>query len=154
MSNVYTNASQIAADIEARVKAITKANGYETDIGTTVFRGKIAVNDEDVPCTSIIEGLDTVQDTPGRITRWSIDQAYALVGYEHCDPAAPNDTAHAIIRDLKRAMFITNGQPDATLGGKVRKVSYKGRNIAPRADGQSIVMGIVEFGVEYVESLA
>lgn len=152
--NVYTNATQIAAEIEARIAQIRVANGYETDIGATVYRGKIAVNDDDVPCCSIIEGLDTVEGTPGRSSQWKISQAYALVGYAQCDPAHPNDTAHAVIRDLKRAIFKTDGKADATFGRKVLQVEYSGRNIGPRADGMSIVMGIVEISVQYVESLA
>jgi hypothetical protein len=150
---VFTNSDAIAADIKARVAQITKANGYETDIGLTIFDGRTAVNDEDVPCTSIIEGADTVKSTPGRSAAWKIEQLYVLVGYAPCDPDAPNAAARAVIRDLKRAIFKTNGKPDATFGGKVLEIEYRGRNIGPRADGVPIVMGIVEIAVVYAESL-
>jgi hypothetical protein len=151
---VYTTATEIAAEIEARVGQIRTANGFATDIGATVFRGRIAVNDEDVPCVSIIEGTDSVLSTPGRAALWKIEQHYALVGYVPCDPANPNDAAHALITDLKRAIFKTNGKADATFGGKVLEIHYKGRNIGPRADGAPIVMGIVEIAVVFAESLS
>jgi hypothetical protein len=92
------------------------------------------------------------EHAPGRAALWKIEQRYALVGYAPCDPAAPNATARAIIRDLKRAMFKTNGKAEATFGGKVLHVEYKGRNIAPRVDGVAIVMAVVEIVVSYAES--
>lgn len=154
MSDVYNSAEQVAADIEARVLAIRTASGAETNIGASVFMGKIHVGDDEVPCASVLEGGDQVLSTPGRASVWQVEQEYALVGYAACDPARPNDAAHAMIRDFKRAIFFTDGKPDTTLGGKVRAVHYRGRKIGPRADGQAIVMALVEVAVEYVDKLA
>lgn len=151
---VHTSAEEVAGEILARMAAIRIANGYETEIGTTVFDGRIAVNDQDVPCVSVIEGTDNVLSTPGRAALWKVEQTYSLVGYAPCDPASPNVTARAIIRDLKRAIFKSNGKADATFAGKVLEIHYKGRNVGPRADGVAIVMSIVEIAVVYAESLS
>lgn len=153
MTTPFTSAHEVAAEVSARIAQILTANGYETDIGTTVFEGRIAINDEDVPCISVIEGTDTVLSTPGRSALWKIEQRYALVGYAPCDPDAPNTAARAMIRDMKKAIFKTNDKPDATFGGKVLEIHYKGRNIGPRPDGAAIVMAIVEIAVVFVESL-
>lgn len=150
---VYTTSEAVAGEIAARMALITKENGFETDIGKTAFEGRIAVNDDDVPCVSVIEGDDSVISTPGRVALWKLEQNYALVGYSECDPAHPGRTARAIIRDLKRAVFKTNGKADATFGGKVLEVHYKGRNIGPRADGAAIVMAIVEIAVVFIEQV-
>lgn len=153
MTTIYKDAEAVAGEIEGRVAQIAVANGFETDIGTRIFHGRVAVNDDEPPCTSIIEGDDTIQGTPGRSAVWKVEQVYALVAYAPCDPAHPNQAAHKIIRDLKRAIFKTNGKPDATFGGKVLEVHYKGRHIAPRADGVAVVMAIVEIAVVFAESL-
>lgn len=151
--NVYTNAQEVSDEVAARLAQITIANGYETNIGATIFEGRLDVNDADVPCASMIEGNDTVHTAPGRSALWKVEQRYGLVGYATCDPSRPNAAAHAMLRDLKRAMFKTNGKADATFGGKALHVEYKGRNIAPRADGAPIVMAILEIAVVFAESL-
>ncbi len=153
MNTVYTSASDVAAQIIGRVAAIRRDAGFETDIGATVFDGNLAVNDGDVPCVSVIEGADDVSDAPGRVPVWNVGQAFVLAGYTRCSSVAASDTARAIANDLKRAIFTTNGKPDATLGGKVLQVHYRGKNIAPSADGAAIVMATVEIGVQYVDQI-
>jgi hypothetical protein len=70
-------------------------------------------------------------------------------GFDACDPDNPNTKAHAMIRDIKRVIFLGG----TTLGGKVRSVHYTGRDIGPRADGVSLVQVRVMIDVEYVEDL-
>jgi len=147
--NVITTADSVAALINSRLSAINIVAGYATDIGLRVFEGRLAIDDSQVPCCSLIEGSDQVQSRPGRLPSAQIVQSYAIVAYVHCDADKPNTAARLAIRDIKRAIF----QSDATFGGQVRLVTYKGRNIGPRADGAKIVMAIVEIDVEYVEDL-
>jgi hypothetical protein len=66
-----------------------------------------------------------------------------------CDPNHPNDAAHAAIRDIKRAMFAGDGN----FGGRVLKVSYQGRDIGPRVDGEPVVYVQVTIDIDYVEDL-
>lgn len=151
MSGVYTTATEVANEIKARLATISVAGGFNTDIGGTVFQGKVAITDPDVPCVSVIEGQDEAEHNTGRSSLVLVEQQYALVGYAKCDPADPNATAHKIIRDIKRVIFRAK---DASFGGKVRSVQYLGRGIGPRADGAPIVMAVVEIAVVYVEDLS
>lgn len=149
MTQMLQSAEDIALEISARMATITEANDYETNIGSTVYRGKRKVEDDATPCSVLVEGADTVTDRPGKLPSAAISQAYVLGGYKACDPDNPNDAAHAMIRDLKKAMFRDGGN----FGGKVRKVDYRGRDIGPRTDGVAIVFALIEIAVEYVEDL-
>jgi hypothetical protein len=156
MSNLLQSADLVAQEIASRMARITVALGAETDIGTTVFRGRRKIDDEMIPCSVLIEGEDAPHGTAGRTV--TIDQRvvqrYVLIGYAKCDADNPNDVAHRIIRDLKRSIFRTNGIGSRNLGGTVKDVSYRGRDIGPRADGVAIVMAIIEIDVDYNEDLA
>lgn len=145
----YQTSEEIALLIADRLGDISVANDYETDIGLKVFRGKRAVMDEQVPCCVLIEGADNVEQGAGRLPVAKITQQYILGGYNTCDVDNPNDAAHEIIRDLKKAIFIG----DVTLGGKVSKIEYKGRDIGPRTDGTPIVFALIEISVTYIENL-
>lgn len=152
----YTTASQVAAEIYARMQDIKIENGYETNMGLTVFQGKVKVADEQVQeaisCVSVIEGIDVVQQqaAQGRLPAVRVEQRYGLVGYAVCDLDQPNLAAHAMLRDFKRSIWKGG---DSTWGGKVRSVLYRSRDIGPRPDGVAIVMALLEIGVEYAEEL-
>lgn len=147
---IYTKAGDIAAEISVRMARIRTAGGFETDIGRDVKRGRRKIPADDAPpCVVIFEGDDDPQDRPGRIPLVLVQQAYVFDAYDKCDPDNPNDQAHKMIRDLKRAIFAG----DATLGGKVSKVMYIGRDIGPRPDGAALVQARVMIVIEYVEDL-
>lgn len=146
---------ELAAEVNARVAAISIANGYETDIGLKKFEGRRKIDDDIPPCSVVIAGEDTPKDAAGRtMTDVRNVLRFVLVGYHACDRDHPNVTARKMIRDFKRAIWRTNGEPNGNFGGKVRAVSYRGRDIGPRADGKAIVMAVVEFDVEFAEDLA
>lgn len=147
------SAEAVAAEIKARLQTLTVAQGAETDIGTDVHMGRTKIDDSMIPCTVVIEADD--QPARGRVgTQYEVTQRYVLFAYLTCDPMNPNEAAHAAIRDMKRAVFLTNGKDDVTMGGKVREVRYLGRDIGPRADGAAFVVAAMEITAEYVERLA
>lgn len=153
MSASLHAAEDIGTELSARLQACTVALGAETDLGVKVYRGRRHVDDSMIPCCVVIEG----DDVPARVsvgTRYNLDQRYVLFAYVPCDPDNPNDAAHAAIRDMKRALFNTDGQPDVKLGGKVKEIDYLGRDIGPRADGAAFVLAAIEVGVTYVENVA
>ena len=151
MTTQYQKAEDIAKMIEARMQQISLAGGYETDIGTRMLRGARKVDDSWVPCGVIIEGNDKPTQSPSlKAPAAKIEQHYVLGGYVKCDPQHPNDAAHKVIRDLKKAVFADG----STFGGRVVKVEYKGRDIGPRADGVPIVFAIIEIVVTYTENLS
>lgn len=143
----------IGDEVVARVTAIRTANGAETDIGASVFRGRRKVDESMMPCVSVIESTDDVLDEAGT-TEYAIGNRYLLFAYLTCDPNNPNVAAHAAIRDLKRAIFRTAGRPDATWGRLVKNVKYRGKDIGPRADGAAFVLAAIEFEVFTVEDVA
>lgn len=148
--SLLKRAEDVAQELQLRTQRITKAQGAETDIGGNIFRGRRKIDDSQVPCLVLVEGLDSPMPgpskrNPGVKTR----QSYVLVGYDKCDPDHPNDKAHAMIRDMKRAVF----HDGATLGEQVIGVEYQGRDIGPRGDGVAIVSATIEIIVEYEESL-
>jgi hypothetical protein len=154
MSQLESSAS-VAEHITTRLAQVLIANGAETDLGARVYRGRHNINDDVVPCVVVFEGPDSPVDQPGRtMTNVQVSPRYVLAAYVPCNPDSPNDAAHAAVRDMKRALFRENGQPNANFGGRVRKVTYKGRDIGPRADGVPIVFVTVDIVVDFVEDLA
>lgn len=150
--SVYSSATEVAQELSARLATILTSNGFNTNMGQRVYRGRVAVSDDDVPCVSLIEGDEDVRENPSRLNATAhITQQYALAGYAPCDPLQPNDAAHEIIKDMKRAIF---QDKDSSLTRKVRRVAYKGRNIGPRADSVPIVQAVIYIEVEYVEDLS
>jgi hypothetical protein len=146
----FTQGRSIAAHLAGVLAGITKANGYKTDIGLRVYRGRRKIDDTLVPCGVLIEGEDRPGENVGRDTL-KIVQSYVLGGYAPCDPDHPNDTAHDIISDIKKAVF---SHPDGRLGGRSNKVRYVGRDIGPRTDGVAIVFAVVHIEVDFAETLS
>lgn len=146
-----TQASVLAAYISELIGQITVANGYNTDIGANLFRGRRKIDEDQVPCSVLIEGLDKPGDQEGRDSI-KIVQEYAIGGYVRCDPDNPNDAAHLVLKDIKRAFF--SSQADRNFGYRVKAVEYVGRDIGPRADGENIVFAIVHIHVTYAETLS
>lgn len=150
----FSRAGEIADELVRRLKTITVANGAETDMGLLVMQGRRKSEDDYNPSITLIEGEDQPETIPGKLMSAKVTQRYAIVGYNVCDPDNPNLAAHAMLRDMKRAIFRHNGQADVTLGGNVRAVEYRGRNIGVRAEGTKMVMAVIEIDVSFVEDLS
>ncbi|MFA9287997.1 hypothetical protein ACCQ08_24685 [Comamonas sp. SY3] len=159
MTGVYTRARDVAQHINDLLAGISVANGYETDIGLKVYRGKRRIDDDAVPCAVLIEGEDNPTSDQGPASQ-KVTQSYVLGGYTTCDPDNPNDAAHKIIADIKKAIFtvvnpskVDRHRGTHTFGGLVKNVTYRGRDIGPRADSVAIVFAVVHIDVEFVEQL-
>lgn len=146
-----SKASGIAAAIADRLGQISITNGYLTDIGQKVFRGKRDLSEEDCPCCVLIENDDAVAPaSASRNTKVIITADYAIEALLACDPDHPNDAAHMAITDLKRALF--NGDP--SYGKRINKgLAYTGRVIEPRESGSGLVGVQVKVQAEFVEDL-
>lgn len=154
-----TKAGDIAQHLCGLIAGITTANGSETDIGMTVYQGRRNFEDRNIkeegPCAVLLEGEDRPGGQAGR-DALLIRQDYIVGGYVLCDPDNPNIAAHAVIRDIKRALFT---KQDSRLGGQValtgcaNTIEYKGRDIGARTDGHPIVFAVVHITVEYAETL-
>ena len=143
-------ANDIALAVAARAANIQIANGFETDIGLKVLRGRRRLDKTHLPCVVVIERDDQVLDT--RNASVKLSQPFVIEGHMVCDPDNPNDTAHKIIADIKQVMFgdrLTYGADQRLL-----PIKYVGRSIAVREDGIEVVSAAVEIAVEYVDALA
>lgn len=149
----YVKSEDVSNEIALRLAGILLANGAETDVGGNVRRGKRKLPaEDDVPCCVLIEGDDEVEDTAGRTQTAlvKVSQSYVIDAFDRCDPDNPNDKGHAMIRDIKRALF----RDGRNFGGKVIEVKYRGRDIGPRPDGVAIVMARLMIDVSFAEDLA
>ena len=146
----FKSGREAAEYLFERLQTITKANGYKTDIGLRVLRGKRKIDDSYVPCAVLIEGEDRPVGDAGLLRAVNIAQDYALGGYVACDPDHPNDAAHDVIEDIKRAVFQVSGP---AVRDRVN-VQYRGRDIGPRTDGGNIVFALVHITMNYTENLA
>lgn len=142
-----SKASQIAAALNARIEAITIANGYSTNIGAQVYRGRLSLDPSELPCAVMVEGEDQVEDRTK--IKVKLAQRYVFEGHSECNPLQPNDTAHLILADIKRALFTG----DLTLGGLIVEMRYIGRSIGARPDGTAIVAASVEIEAVFAEDL-
>jgi hypothetical protein len=143
-------ANDIAMSVADRIGGITKANGFATDIGLKVMRGRRRLDEKSLPCSVIVEREDKVLDNrPGQV---KLAQPIIIEGHAACDADNPNDVGHQIIADIKKAVFASK----LTYGTDQRViiVNYVGRSIAPREDGVAVVSAAVEVSVEFVENLA
>lgn len=153
MTISFHRAEDIGLEIKSRFEALLIANGAETDIGTTVYLGRRHFDDTMIPGIALIED----PDEPAREHRtdeYRNTQVFTAFAYLACDPSNPAVAAHKALRDMKRALWNTDGKADSTLGGKVRSLIYRGREIGPRADGAAYVVAAIQFSAEYVEKLS
>lgn len=150
---VLTTAAAVADEIATRLALNTIAQGAETDVGRTVYRGKRSLDQRLFPCSVLIEGADHPEEQQPTSALIKNAQRYVLQVMLACDADHPNDAAHAAIRDLKRCIFRSNGKPESRFGGKVQQVKYIGREIAVRADGAGFVIVAIEISVVYSENL-
>lgn len=142
-------ADDIAKALAARVAEIKVANGYLTDVGTKVFRGRLRFDDDELPCTVLAELEDVPLEQPGR-QAVRIKQAYVLEAHARTmDPNNPNDYCHKILFDLKRAVF---AHKDA-LHPQVKRIEYRSRAIGQKEEGTDLVFASIRIAVEYAETL-
>lgn len=146
-----SQAQEISNLFAGRLASIREADGYLTDIGVRVYRGRRRLDPDLIPCVVLIEGEDNVlaQTFSVRQKEAKLGQRYIFEGHTACDPDNPNDAAHDILADLKRAIF-GGDQYDAR---QIRALRYIGRTIQPREDGTELVAASIEIEIEFVETL-
>lgn len=137
----------VALELAARVSQITIANGYATDVGLRVYRGRRRLTPEHLPCVVLIERKTTpIEQSKGDA---KVAAGFVLEGHSECDPDNPNDMGHALEADIMQAVFTT---PEFTYGSPPKKATYEygGTEISPREDGQKHVQTAVDVTVSYV----
>jgi hypothetical protein len=141
--------SNLATAIAQRLALITTGNGYNTDIGTHLFKGKLKLDVSEFPAVILVEGETRVE--AGGIQKAKVVQRYIIEGHDTCDADQPNEKAYEILADLKRAIFTG----DITFGGIVRPqdLVYVGRRIGVREDGAAVIAASIEIDCKFAENL-
>ena len=155
---IYKKSSDIAEYLTEVLGTIKVANGYKTDLGTTVYRGRLKHDEDRVPYAGLIEGEDRPQENDGGRLDVTLEQDFVLGAYVFCNVDNPNDAAHDAIKDIKKAVFSSDLARKQMAGarggnGRVAKLSYRGKDIGPRADGKNIVFAVVHITVTFAEDL-
>lgn len=145
-----SKANDIALELASRLADISVANGYNTDCGLRVFRGRRALDDSRFPCIVLHEGADVRDDSRPALAAALVTQKFIVEAHLFCDPDNPNDAAHDAIADIKRAVF----SRDLRMANKVQKLQYDGRVIQPRDDGMNFVSAQVAVSATYSENLS
>lgn len=152
-----SKANDIAAALAARLATIRTANGYATEAGQHVYRGALGIPEEQAPFLAIVEQEDQVEGQ--RINNRStgtdpIDTEillpFDIVAVAPCNPDNPAIAGHALVADIKRAVF----GGDLTWGGLATHTRYIGRSIPPRTAGSTLVEVRVSIRIGCVENLA
>lgn len=142
----------ISQKLEQRLATISKANGYETDAGLKVFRGRRTLTEDDVPCIVIVEGPEVPSEQQGTKVRLGV--RYMFEAHDVCDPVHPNDKGHALVRDLKRAVFAGERLRGTALDGLATGMLYRGKTIAAREDGESLIFASVAVEPQFTEDVS
>ena len=154
MTALLHTAESVANEIRRRLLTCTVAQGAETDLGLVVHHGQATIDVEQAPCCKLVEGDDVAARSNSRSTDYEVEQRFAVIAYIPCTRDTPMTAAHAGARDIKRALFSTDGKPDGRIGGLVKSIEYSGKQMGFRKEGELMVLVIVEFGVTYVENVA
>ena len=154
---VFKKSDDIAKYLTEVLQSITLANGYPVEF-PRVYRGRLKHDEDRVPYAVLIEGEDRVGGDPANLKDVAITQDFVLGAYVTCDADNPNDAAHVAIRAIKKAVFTSDlarkQQAGARGGnGRVKSLTYKGKDIGPRADGKAIVFAVVHIEVTFAEDL-
>jgi len=141
-----SKANTIAAALAARLKLIRKAAGYHTNAGAVVYRGKQQLPEDIADCITLFEGEEDAQQPKGEPYTVIAVQHFYAEGQTQCDPDNPDLAGHALVEDLLRALFTGDAKLDGLLSGPL---TYTGRVIQPRLDGQNLVIVQIKLDATY-----
>lgn len=152
---------QILKALTAQLQTITVANGFTTDIGNRVYRGRPDFGSEtDKPFIGIFEirpeGSPLYADTDVEKDNWSLGiQGVVEAGSEH-----PTDPAHNLLADIKRALSIVvrrhtpiDPNPYENFGGLITGLEIDGGVTYVTAEDQSAAVCVCKVDIGLVEEL-
>ena len=146
-------AKAIGTSLSALLGTITVANGYNTDIGLRVYRGRLAIDESRIPCVILAELDDANKDAVSQGTLIAVGQRYTIEAHVTCDPNNPNDAAHDVIADIKKALFQKMIRTGSAFSPEIKHLNYIGKTIGPRPDGSAFVSGSITVVADFVEDL-
>lgn len=142
-------AKQILTKLDTRLKTILVANGYNTNAGQRVYRGRKSFDWGDAalfPAISVFDPEERCESLHEERNDYLL--VFHVEAHGFASASNPADLAHDLIADIKKALFIYS---DQTLGGLVVSFEYKGREIQLPEDAGSVVSVRVVAEVKYPE---
>lgn len=126
--------------LTTHLQGITVAGGYQHDLATSVYRGRISFSEETpLPCINILEPLNP--DREPRVTDGGLlqkeDWVLLIQGWVDDDEVNPTDPAHLLMADVKKRLSLLmvepyrNPNPSYMLGGKVAGVFIEPGTVRP-----------------------
>ncbi len=107
MANTDPLRLRVLKNLTAALNRITKDNGYNSDVGPNVFRGRLIFGEGDsLPLVSILEApipdvpIQTPRGGTTNMTTWSL----LLQGFVEDYYQTPTDPAHILMADVKRVL--------------------------------------------------
>lgn len=101
------------------IASVTPANGYQHDLSTSVFRGRMMFGETDpLPMVSILE-LPVQPDqlpVPEESSAAHGEFELLIQGFVVDDPLNPTDPAHLLMADVKKALVQEKTRDDNILG--------------------------------------
>jgi predicted TIM-barrel enzyme len=145
-----SKALTVIKQIQTELEKITLANGYGSDAGLRVSRGRLRISpDESFPLLLIHEGDETVDKRAGNNTV-QLSEAVTIEGFAQSDPDNPLDAAHYLLADIKRALFpAIQRHPGLIIRGE-----YDGKSIQTPDDGSGFVSVQVRIKILWSEYLS
>ena len=143
-----STAKEIGTALAGNLATITSVNGYKTDMGLRVYKGRRSLDDSLTPCAVLAELPDQVADAIPHGTLILVKQRYVIEAHVPCDPNNPNDAAHDAIEDIKRMIFGREHH------AQIRTLNYVGKAILPRQDGSAYVGASITIECTFKERLA
>ena len=139
-------------DIVNLLKNIDGNGTYYCDIGERVYKGRFSFDDDDTYPLLTVQEVSESNDNPDSpiLQKVKINKRISVHGLaDISDMNNPNDTAHGLISDIKKAIF--SGDP--RLNGDCISVKYIGSSISAKEDSVTKVSCTVDLAVVYAENL-
>lgn len=145
-----TKALDLITSLVPRLQAMSIANGYATNAGASVLLGPVPRGEsESYPFTRLHE-MDAAAESilPHRPTAKLRVQFMAEAFAKESTAANLYATGHALVGDLKKAMF---GDPASDFNGLVLDARLEGYRILPPEDGSDVVVAQVRGSFSFTD---
>jgi hypothetical protein len=135
--------------IECRLQRIRRADGYHTDLGNSVLRERITLDEDQLPAIVVWENGEQQPGTSAKayVVAMAVEVEASLLA-EPLDAATQIQLAKA---DIKRALISGPTQALADAHGKLGELIYTGARRSNRIEGGSTLGLVMSFEARFIE---
>lgn len=147
-----TVAKRIVQTLATRLGVVQVANGYNTDAGLRVFRGRRSFDASTVTLPVLsVWNPESEPDEMYHAERLDMTASVVVEGFAVADVNAPNDTAQDLLGDIKQALFLHETTADQTVNGLAVQIRFRGEVTQVPEEGATVVSVLVRADVFYPE---